>query len=46
MDTTTTPSASPGASGLLLAREQISAARTRDAMPSDGGSSGRSDTND
>jgi hypothetical protein len=36
----------PTGDGLLLARRQIVAARTRSATPSDGGSTGRTDTND
>ncbi len=32
--------------GLVLAVEQISAARSRATQPSDGGSTGRSDLND
>lgn len=42
MEATTTETSS----GLLLSREQITAARSRGEMPSDGGSSGRSDQND
>lgn len=41
----TTPSEVPGG-GLVRARRQIAAARTRGATPSDGGSTGRSDGND
>lgn len=32
--------------GLVRSRTQIAAARTRGEQPSDGGSTGRSDTND
>ena len=32
--------------GLLIARTKVSAARSRDEQPSDGGSTGRSDSND
>ncbi|MCW8218070.1 hypothetical protein ACIPJG_19810 [Streptomyces halstedii] len=32
--------------GLLVARRRIAAARSRAEQPSDGGSTGRSDTND
>lgn len=50
METTTTdkaPSAAPSANGgLILARRQIAAARARDAQPSDGGGTGRTDSND
>lgn len=33
-------------SGLVVARKAITAARSRAAQPSDGGGTGRSDTND
>ncbi|MEC3995039.1 hypothetical protein VSR01_16460 [Actinacidiphila sp. DG2A-62] len=33
-------------SGLVVARRQIAAARTRGATPSDGGSTGKGDGND
>ena len=32
--------------GVVVARKAIAAARTRDAQPSDGGGTGRSDGND
>lgn len=40
------PSTGPDGGGLVRARRQINAARTRGATPSDGGSTGRSDGND
>jgi hypothetical protein len=43
--TTTPPQTAPGI-GLLRSRTQIAAARTRAEQPSDGGSTGRSDSND
>ena len=36
----------PPSGGLLLSRRLISAARTREQMPSDGGSTGKTDSND
>ncbi|ROP44159.1 hypothetical protein [Streptomyces sp. PanSC9] len=36
----------PQASGLVRSRQQIVAARNRNAIPSDGGGTGRSDGND
>ncbi|MEE1786966.1 hypothetical protein PUR71_29275 [Streptomyces sp. SP17BM10] len=32
--------------GLLVSRTKVAAARSRDEQPSDGGSTGRTDTND
>lgn len=40
------PTPQEPAGGLLLSRSQILDARSRGEMPSDGGSTGRSDTND
>ncbi|MEV5355783.1 hypothetical protein [Streptomyces sp. NPDC052693] len=42
------PPATPGpqSSGLLRSRQRIIAARNRNAIPSDGGGTGRSDGND
>lgn len=42
----TTATGTPDCGGLLRARRQIVAARARDAQPSDGGSTGKSDGND
>ena len=36
----------PVSGGLLRSRRLIAAARTREQMPSDGGSTGKSDSND
>lgn len=46
--TSTTGAATPATPGLVLARRRITAARARDAQPSDGsgGGSSRSDLND
>lgn len=44
--TATAPAGPAQDEGLVLARRQITAARERGTTPSDGGSSGRTDTND
>lgn len=41
-----TPTSTTEDESLVLARRQITAARERGTTPSDGGSSGRTDTND
>ncbi|WP_158558554.1 MULTISPECIES: hypothetical protein [unclassified Streptomyces] len=44
--TATTPTSGPDQAGLVKARRRIQAARERGVTPSDGGSTGRTDTND
>lgn len=41
-----TPSTDPQPGGLVRARRAISLARSREEIPSDGGGTGRSDSND
>ncbi|MET8626571.1 hypothetical protein ABZW30_22910 [Kitasatospora sp. NPDC004669] len=38
--------AETGSDGLLISRTKVAAARARGEQPSDGGSTGRTDTND
>ncbi|MGW0708160.1 hypothetical protein ACWD4G_19765 [Streptomyces sp. NPDC002643] len=45
-DTATSPTTDPARSGLVKARRRIQAARERGVTPSDGGSTGRTDSND
>ncbi|MER5601673.1 hypothetical protein [Streptomyces sp. NPDC002265] len=42
----TPPPATPPTGGLVRSRRLIAAARSRNAIPSDGGGTGRSDGND
>ncbi|MFJ2867114.1 hypothetical protein [Kitasatospora sp. NPDC087314] len=41
-----TDGAEPESDGLFVARSKVAAARSRGEQPSDGGSTGRTDTND